>query len=244
MPEVLIYTKYNRPFKDDRTLIREFQNAKTEEQWKEAAYELWEKYIRVVQIGRRELIQACLSNGYYMQDIIEEYPALFWETFIRQLYGVDLNKVKHVEEFSIYIRVMGYLKSMNRDFIANYLSWNTKTESIEKSSEDDISNIDKQAYISNFDRTHRDYEGSQAKKVFWESLEIWKKMLTPTQKTMVNMLVKGKGKTEIKVALRIPEKVYISNMFFIKDIFKKTVLKISKKYKTPFSYNEMLEELQ
>ena len=50
-----------------------------------------------------------------MWDTIEEYESLFWEKFLNQIYGIQLERVTHIQNWSMYIRVLGYLRAKSRE---------------------------------------------------------------------------------------------------------------------------------
>jgi hypothetical protein len=244
----VIYEKLGRPYKPDRQLVYEYQNAKTLQDWKNAAYELWDKYARVVSIGKRELIELCKRNGYHMQDTIDSYGALFWEKFINQLYGIDLSRVTHLPNFSIYIRVMGYLRAMNRDEVRAYINWGKNTQPILESSDDtDVvtSNLDKQTASDDSDPISGNFEKNNIQKLFWDSIDSLKETLTPQQKTMLNLKIKNKFNYEIQNALKMTPAEFNVNMSVIKAKFSEIIKDISKRNGLDeFDYKKLCLELQ
>jgi predicted transcriptional regulator len=244
-----IYEKEKRPFKSDRELIYNYQNAQTIEEWQASAYELWDKYIRVVSIGKRELIDICKRNNLKMQDVIEDYESLFWEKFINQLYGVRLHDVTHIPNFSIYIRVIGYLRAMNRDQIKAYIKWKKATEPIidpwEKVDDSGVSNIDRQMFISSPNTVNEQYQSDINKKIFWESIEELKSLLSPEQKLLLNLKIKKKKNYEIQLALNCKQDKIVEHLSQIKFKFGKIVESTAEKNGIKnFSYSDLTLNLQ
>jgi hypothetical protein len=244
----LIYEKEQRPFKSDRELVYTYQNAKDLDTWKEAAYELWDKYIRVVSIGKRELIELCKRHGFKMYDVIEEYEALFWEKFLNQLYGIKLERVTHLPNWSMYIRVLGYLRAMNRDQIKAYIKWSDNTVPIIEHWENDditISNLDKLVSVKSTNEVHSIYEKDINQKIFWESIDCLKNDLSKSQKIMLNMKIQGKHNYEIQKKLNITSSQYSNDMMIIKFKLGKIIENVaSKKGLKDYSYQKLCEELQ
>jgi hypothetical protein len=245
---VRIYDKKQRPFLTDRELVYTYQNAKDIVTWQEAAYELWDKYIRVVSIGKRELIELCKRHGFKMWDTVEEYEALFWEKFINQIYGIDLNRVTHLPNWSMYIRVLGYLRAMNRDQIKAYLKWTEHTEPILETWDNNdvvVSNLDKYTSMVSSHEVEDSFDKDLNQKIFWESLDTLKTELSSSQKNILNLKLQGKYNYEIQNKLNITPSQYTNNMMIIKFKLGKIIERVAKKSGLKdYNYQKLCEELQ
>jgi hypothetical protein len=249
-----IYEKFNRPFKSDRQLVFNYQNAKTIEEWKEASYELWDKYIRVISIGKRELIKLCNNYGMKMTDVIETYEGRFWEKFLNQLYGIRLEEVTHIPSWSMYIRVLGYLRAMNRDEIKAHLKWinNTTTIDIHPGSQGyqeifHYTNIDEQRLKEGGYEIDNsiDYELNLSKKIFWESIEELKRSITTEQKYILNSRIKNIPNYQVQSKLKINQIEYKNQLFLIKSKLEQIIKNISEKNGLKdFDYSKLCLELQ
>jgi hypothetical protein len=245
--KTLIYEKTGKPFRTDRELVYQYQNAKDLDEWKDAAYELWSKYIRVVSIGKKQLIELAKRNGFRMYDIIEDYESIFWEKFINQLYGIQLERVAHLPNWSMYIRVMGYLQAMNRDEIKAYINWNSHTESIVESSDEKstyVSNLDKQISKDKKNLVEDQYSKNEVQQIFWESLDELRSNLSESQKLMLNMKLKGKFNYEIQAKLKMTAVEYNQDMKVIKFLFDKLITKTAEKKGLNYNYRKICEALQ
>jgi hypothetical protein len=243
-----IYEKKGRPWKSDRELVFEYQNAKDLDVWKSAAYELWDKYARVISIGKRELVELCKRHGFKMWDVIEEYDALFWEKFLNQLYGIRLDDVAHLPNWSMYIRVLGYLKAMNRDQVKAYIKWEKNREDIIEtgdSPEGYASNLDKQIAKEPASSIDDIYHQNLNKKIFWESIDTLKNSISESQKIMLNMKIKGKFNCEIQSKLKITPQQYTNDMQILKFQLGQIITKIAKKNGlNDYNYQTLCNELQ
>jgi hypothetical protein len=244
---VKMYEAKQRPFKSDRELVKIYQNAKTLEEWKDAAYELWEKYIRVISIGKRELSDLCKRHNFKMWDVIEEYESLFWEKFINQLYGIKLERVDHLPNWSMYIRVLGYLRAMNRDQIKAYLKWTDNNEPILETWENDgtiVSNIDKHSSTKP-NEVEFLFNKNLNQKIFWESIDKLKLVLTESQKIMLNLKIKGKYNYEIQNKLKITPMEFNNDLQIIKFKLGKIIEDVAKNNGVKdYDYQKLCEGLQ
>lgn len=243
-----IYEKYNRPFKSDRKLVTEFQSSvEGSAEWKDAVYELWDKYLRVVSIGKRELLAVAKRNNINISEIAANYGGLFWEKFVNQLNGIHLNRVTHLPNWSMYIRVLGYLRSMNRDILKDQLKWLKNTKEIIESWEDGdvvISSIDKYA-SSKYESLQDQYDNDINRKIFWESMNQLKTSLSEVQKTMLNLKIRKKKIYEIQHLLNLSSMDYNNNMKTIKVKLNEIIKTTANKHGLEnFDYNKLCIELQ
>jgi hypothetical protein len=244
---VKIYEAKQRPFKTDRELVYNYQNAKTIEEWKEAAYELWSKYIRVVSIGKKELSDLCKRHNFKMYDVIEEYESIFWEKFLNQLYGIKLERVAHIPNWSMYIRVLGYLKSMNRDQIRAYIKWHDHNEPILETWENDgtiVSNIDKHSSTQPNEIEYL-FNKNLNQKIFWESIDKLKLILTDSQKKMLNLKIKNYSNYDIQTEIKISPDHFKKDLQVIKLKFGEIVSDVAKNNGIKnYDYQKLCEALQ
>jgi hypothetical protein len=237
-------------FRTDRELVYAYQHSRKKENKDAAAFELWEKYFKLRMKMKHELIALCVRNNLYMPEIIEEYDSEAWIKFIEQMDGVRLNDVAHIENWSIYIRLWGYWRSMNRDLLKHWFDWKKNTTPIyslnsDKSENigDGLTNIDVFEAAHNGDKIQSDIELNSAREIFWEAIEELKKEISPKQYNLINMKYQGKKNREIIKTLQINNKILNEQLLFIKGKLENIIVQVAKQKGNSGNYNEIIEAL-
>jgi DNA-binding CsgD family transcriptional regulator len=239
-----------REFRTDRELVYAYQHCRKPENKMRAANELWEKYFKLRMKMKHELISLCLRNGLKMPEVIEEYDSEAWIKFIEQFDGIDLERVAHIQNWSIYIRLWGYWRSMNRDMLKHWFDWQKNTTPIhgvktrdDKDLNDSLTNLDIHEAEHHHDQTHNDIEVNNARAVFWEALEQLKDEITPSQYKLINMKYKGIKNREIMKTLSISTKTLNDNLTDIKSKLVAVIARTAKKKGLDLNYNDLIEVL-
>jgi hypothetical protein len=234
-------------FKTDRELVYAYQHCRKFENKMNAAKELWEKYFKLRMKMKHELIALCLRNGLYMPEVIEEYDSEAWIKFIEQMDGIRLNDVEHIKNWSVYIRLWGYWRSMNRDLLKHWFDWKNNTTTIysltndKGDSNEGITNIDlHEANHYNSDKIQSDIEVNEAREIFWEAIEELKKEISPKQYNLINMKYQGKKNREIIKTLQINNKILDEQLVFIKHKLEKIIKKVAIQKGGSQTYNDLL----
>ena len=265
-----------KAFRSDRELVDEYQTNYAEEQRLtelsqkktlgpiqekklrtskntrlKAIYELWDKYFKLRMKMKFELISLARRNNLHITEIVEEYDAYAWATFITQMDGIDLSRVEHLPNWSMYIRVWGYWRSMNRDILKEWFNWTLNTVPIEgiikndgkNETESSISNIDVQYAKDSHNSVENKYDMDLNKKIFWESIDQLKTFLTEKQKKLLNMKINGIKNSEILKKLNITNNIYKEQLAFIKSQFNVVIQEVGHKYNSNMNYEELTQAL-
>jgi hypothetical protein len=237
-----------KAFKTDRELVYNYQHCRKHENKMAAAKELWEKYFRLRMMMKHELISLCLRNNIHMPEIIEEYDSEAWIKFIEQMDGVRLNDVEHIKNWSIYIRLWGYWRSMNRDLLKHWFDWTLNTTPIfsltgeKNDNSEGLTNIDIHQ-ASHYSDKISDTELNSAREIFWEAIEELKKEISPKQYNLINMKYQGKKNRDIIQTLQINNKILKEQLVFIKGKLQNIIVRVAKQKGENQSYNEIIEAL-
>lgn len=244
------------PFRTDRELVSQYQisdykvtNSKSSNVIQkhlalrnEAALELWEKYFLLRMKMRNELATVCARNGMHYPEMYEEYDSEAWDKFINQMNGVRLNELEHIANWSIYIRLWGYWRSMNRDLIKKWLDWhgrNTSDTFTSKDSDSEISRIDLQMADTGKD-AHDGYELNMNRDIFWEAMRRLESEMTTKQKKLISMLEVGEKKKDIAAKLKTTNKIIKENQAFLKQQLNSHIKQVAAEKGIDIDYNEML----
>ena len=115
----------SREYRTDRELVLTYQNTvKGGRENVAAAHELWDKYAALRTEMKNYLRTLCERNGFKMGDMLEEWDCRAYEKFINQMDGNRMERVEHIKDWKIHIRLYGYWKSMNRDMVREWLEKN------------------------------------------------------------------------------------------------------------------------
>jgi len=213
----------------------------------DAAYEMWEKYFKLRMKMRAEMAALCRRNSLHYPELYEEYDAEAWEKFILQFQGIRLEDVAHLPNWSIYIRLWGYWRSMNRDLLKKWFDWNINTIPIysltrndgKDSSNESLTNIDVEI-AKRGDQINSQLEIEMNREIFWEALDNLKTELTPKQKKLINMKASGYKNREIISTLKINGKIFRESLNFIKQRLETKIIAAAKRRNTNLTYSEML----
>jgi hypothetical protein len=245
-----IYEKTGKPFRTDRELVYAYQHCRKESNKQEALEELWAKYFLLRMKMKHELIALCMRNNLYMPETIEEYDSEAWVKFVEQMDGIRLHDVDHIPNWSVYIRLWGYWRSMNRDLLKHWFDWKLNTIPIyslnsEKSESvgDGLTNIDVHEAAHHSNKIQSDIELNSAREIFWEAIEELKKEITPKQYDLINMKYKGTKNREIIKTLQINNKILEEQLVFIKGKLQKIIVNVSKKRGCQQTYGDIVEAL-
>jgi len=216
-----------------------------------AIYELWDKYFKLRMKMKFELISLARRNSLHMTELIEEYDAYAWNVFITQIDGIELNRVKHLKNWSMYIRIWGYWRSMNRDILKEWFTWTLNTVPIEGI----IKNNDKgesESLLTNIDvHTSKDHRYSIEnqfdidvhRKIFWESIDRLKEILTEKQRNILNMKINGTKTFDIVKKMNITNKIYKDQICFIKNQFNVIIKEVAIKHNVDSNFDMLSNAL-
>jgi len=210
-----------------------------------AAYELWDKYFKLRMKMKHQLIALCQRNNIYMQEDIEEYDSEAWQEFIKQMPGVRLEDVEHLPNWSIYIRLWGYWRSMNRNILKRWFDWKNNTTPIFISNENNetFSNLDKEI-ARHGDLVDHNLHISKSQTILWESFDILKNKLSQKEKQLLNMKVQGKKNREIMSTLQINGRILKENLDRINGQLDLIIQSTSKKHGADMNYSELVASLE
>ena len=264
-----INEKTGLPFRSDRELVATYQQHKLiyeelfskddlEEKRKaliaqqtamRAAYELWDKYFLLRRKMEGELRSVVnRTEGMRMPEVKEEYDSRAWEKFIHQMDGIRLEDVAHHgEKWGIYIRLWGYWRSMNRDWLKEWFDWNGNTCPIKASNKNgeeyrELANIDIEAakhWESAADATERSF----SQRIFNEAFVELGKELTDKEKHLINMRANGMQKNAILQKLQITSKIMNQSLDRMKKRLGELMVDVSKKHGSPMKYDEVVRAL-
>jgi hypothetical protein len=201
---------------------------------------------------KHELIALCMRNNLYMPEIFEEYDSEAWIKFIEQFDGIDLSRVDHLPNWSVYIRLWGYWRSMNRDLLKKWFDWNTHTTPIFEVSAGAGDKADNQSTVSNIDAFEAKHNGDNltdeielknARGIFWEALEQLKTEITDKQYKMINWKYQGVKNKEIVQRLNINNKILNEQLLVVKNKLSKIIVDVAKSKGMETSYEDLLESL-
>jgi hypothetical protein len=229
-------TVLTKKYRSDRELVEQYQTATSQEKKNEAAYEMWDKFYLLRQKMKFELVTLAHKHNYKMQDIIDSWDAYAWEKFIHQFDGIRLeNPATKKPNWSNYIRLWGYWRSMNRDLIGAYLDFVKNNISYEASLTDNEDDKGLEALIGTKDNVDSETHKQKAQSKFWEAFDKFKETLSPKQKILLNMRAANAGDVEIRNKLGITKKIYEAEVYLLRERFKAYFGQ---------DYNELLEDLQ
>jgi len=249
-----------KPFRSDRELVEQFQinlhlsstarKDHTKEKYQKlmmaAATELWEKYFLLRMKMRAQLAKVVRDNNLYYPELYEEYDGEAWDKFINQMDGIRLDDVAHLPNWSIYIRLWGYWRSMNRDLLKKWFDWNINTTPIfsigKDQGKESLTNIDVEVAKKPTD-IEDDLNIEINKTIFWESIDKLKEELTPKQKKLLNMKSSGAKNREILSELKINNKLMKEHLDYIKHRLDKIITQVSKQKGVEINYSELVESL-
>jgi hypothetical protein len=240
-----------KQFRSDRELVYDIQHCK-ERKRNVAMQEMWEKYFKLRMKMKGELVQLAVRNNLYMPELFEEYDSEAWIKFVEQMDGIRLEDVEHLPNWSNYIRLWGYWRSMNRDLLKKWFDWKQHTIPIYSitthsgkgdNNNESLTNLDVFKAAHQEDDIGKDGELGVVRKAFWESIEQLKEELTPKQYQLINLKYKGAKNREIISSLKITTRVMNEQLVFIKNKLK-DILKQRLGTSTVSSYNDLLEVLQ
>jgi len=247
-----------KEFRSDRELVYQFQNElaksqraridfnkqRAQDKAMEAAYELWEKYFKLRMKMRAELAALCRRNDIYYPELYEEYDSEAWQKFIEQMPGVRLEDVEHITSWSIYIRLWGYWRSMNRDLVKRWLNYHDSKNvvsiySVSKEDDSGLTNLDIDVSKKG-DPISRNLELETNRQLFWDSINCLRLELTDKQKQLLNMKASGKKNREIMSTLQINGRILNENLAFIKQRLNVIITEVAKKKGMEANYSELL----
>ena len=230
--------------------IQQKKLVESEKKKLEAVYELWDKFFKLRMKMKFELIDLARRNNLKIQDIIDEYDAYAWNTFYTQIDGIELERVAHLPNWSMYIRIWGYWRSMNRDMLKEWFNWTLNTTQIEgiaksenEKGDSSVTNLDVQSAKSNHYTVEKDYDMNLFKKVFWESIEELKVMLTEKQRKMLNLKINGMKNNALLKEMGINKKIYTEQIKFIKNQLNVVIKEVSKRHSFDCNFDELFEAL-
>lgn len=214
---------------------------------------LWDKYTNLVRKMKFKLIKTVINHKMSMNEDIEEYESRAFDTFIKSLNNIDLNKCKHLKkEFKIYVNLWGYLMTMNRDLVKDYIEnakFSTPITSIVKSSgkgsnggsdesQSASTNLDVEVSHS-FKDIPDELEERDKRKVFWDAYEIFEGSLNKRQKALVSLKKEGQSIKYIKSRLGMSTKEVSEETSKMKTIFASIIRDEAKKSKVPTCYSDL-----
>ena len=216
-----------------------------------AIYELWDKYFKLRMKMKFELISLARRNSLHMTELIEEYDAYAWNVFITQMDGIELERVEHLKNWSMYIRIWGYWRSMNRDMLKEWFTWTLNTTPIEGIIKNDskgeidssVTNIDVQAAKNTHNSIENQYNTDINKKIFWESIDQLKEILTVKQRKILNMKINGTKTLDIVKRMNITNKIYKEQIGFIKNQFNVIIKNVAKQNNVDSDFDILTREL-
>jgi hypothetical protein len=235
-------------FRTDRELVYDIQHCR-ERKRNIALQEMWDKYFKLRMKMKGELAKLAMRNNLYMPELFEEYDSEAWIKFVEQFNGIRLEDVEHIQNWSNYIRLWGYWRSMNRDLLNKWFNWKIKTVPIyslnsdKNDNSEGLTNIDVHEAVHNHDNMLSDIEMNYAREVFWEAIEELKKEISPKQYNLINMKYQGKKNREIIQTLQINNKILKEQLVFIKTKLQNIIVKVAKQKGGNQSYSEIIEAI-
>jgi len=209
-----------------------------------AANELWEKYFKLRMKMKFQLIKVCRRNNLIMPEIIEEYDSESWIKFIEQMDGIRLHDVAHIPNWSVYIRLWGYWRSMNRDILKKWFDWKKFTTPIIPVSKDSeqnegLSNMDVEI-AKRYSQLDDEVQLSINQEIFRDSLDQLTESITTKQKRLLIMKMHGAKNREIMTKLKMDNKTYKENINILKIALKSIIEQIASKKGLKLSYDDLL----
>ena len=233
------------PIKTDTELVYIVQTTKNLKTWQDATYEIWKRYIRLIYKSRWSLQRLCLRNHFNMEDVLEDYESIFWEKFVPSLYGVRLNEAG--ENFSLYIRLKGYLQSLNRDLVRAYMKeqmLNVGGDNPIDYEEEGPTVFDTFSYSRYINQLENDFEYQEIKKIFWAGMERLKQEVSQTQRIIMGMKVQGLKPMQIARKLKIKQRQVLQNIEDAKQKFVAIIEDEAKKAGYPdYNYDDLVKQL-
>lgn len=231
-----IYEKAGRPFRSDYSLVTEYQDTKSTE----ALHELWDKYDHLRLKKKGELNALAKRHNFEIADDLQNWDAEAWVKFINQMPGVERERIKNPDTWTIYIRLNGYWNSMNRDIIHALIK--SKKHLLSSSSYDKDEEKEYQTnrmFVFKEDKDRKVYQSlfnSALAKTFSE--------ISQQQKSIFNMKGQKMPITEISKKLNIsPNDIRFSLKEIKKSLSKNIELSSLKDFGKKISYSEMVELL-
>jgi hypothetical protein len=235
-------------YRQDRDLFLDILG-KRKSKKRDAAYaELWSKYDNLRTALKFKLIKTARNHRINVDLDIEEYDSRAYEIFMRAIDTVDLDRCKHIKNWSAYILFWGNWMSMNRDIISHYIKDRHNTKPIQAVLRHD-SRMSEDSTVTNVDvevsRTTVDVldviEAEQKRKLFWDAYSLLEAKMNKRQKKIAKRRNEGVSPREIKRELGITNKSYMNEIDGMKRDFSCIIRSLSKNGSIDTSYADLLE---
>ena len=229
----------------DRELVTIYQKEIGPEKYK-AANELWDKYKLFVSKMKGELKRICKDNEIRMPDIFREYQNRAYEKFIHQLDGINMERVQHHKNWTISIRLHGYLQSMNRDLInasyKKYLREEPEAPVVQDNKESKhLKNTDVAGISLKRRFVEEDIYLETGRKVLRDALKRLDRTLTKEEALMLNMKYKGYHNNEVVEALGIDTNKLKAHLSQIQSRLNEFIIIVGNEMGVETSFSEINE---
>jgi len=211
---------------------------------------LWDCYEKLVIRMKFELIALCNRHKFDLGPELDEYDSRAYEKFERVVEMIDMKKWYPLRKKAlIYCSLWGYLSSMNRDLVEEYINRGKSTVRITPFL--GIGNDDAATAVTNLDvhcaEHYRSMEDETfrgiVQQVFAETMRALEARMKPHQLEMWRLKKEGATATAICAQYHVKPKDFKAFVTNATDEFKKLVPRVSARLGNRMSYEEMVQEL-